>query len=84
MPNASPLCAAPAADISGGSLFHMRHGCGLHGPARHEGHPGTDRPAQLFEWDRLMWAKDRHQRILAMLAANHQVSANDLAGMLNV
>lgn len=31
-----------------------------------------------------MWAKERHQRILSMLAANHQVSANDLAEMLNV
>ncbi len=31
-----------------------------------------------------MWAKDRHQRILSMLAANRQVSANDLADMLNV
>ncbi|OWU70338.1 DeoR/GlpR family DNA-binding transcription regulator [Phaeobacter sp. 22II1-1F12B] len=31
-----------------------------------------------------MWAKERHQRILAMLAANQQVSANDLAGMLGV
>lgn len=31
-----------------------------------------------------MWAKERHQRILAMLATNRQVSANDLAGMLSV
>lgn len=31
-----------------------------------------------------MWAKERHQRILSMLAANQQVSANDLAKMLNV
>lgn len=31
-----------------------------------------------------MWAKERHQRILSMLAANQQVSANDLAGMLGV
>ena len=31
-----------------------------------------------------MWAKERHQRILAMLATNQQVSANDLAGMLSV
>ena len=31
-----------------------------------------------------MWAKERRQRILAMLAANQQVSANDLAGMLGV
>ncbi|EAQ02152.1 transcriptional regulator, DeoR family protein [Pseudooceanicola batsensis HTCC2597] len=31
-----------------------------------------------------MWAKERHQRILSMLAANQQVSANDLAEMLNV
>jgi DeoR family transcriptional regulator, fructose operon transcriptional repressor len=31
-----------------------------------------------------MWAKERHQRILSMLAANQQVSANELAGMLGV
>ncbi|TNF12982.1 MAG: DeoR/GlpR transcriptional regulator [Rhodobacteraceae bacterium] len=31
-----------------------------------------------------MWAQERHQRILSMLAANRQVSANDLAQMLNV
>ncbi len=31
-----------------------------------------------------MWAKERHQRILSMLAANHQVSANDLADILGV
>lgn len=31
-----------------------------------------------------MWAKERHQRILSMLAASQQVSANDLAGMLGV
>lgn len=31
-----------------------------------------------------MWAKERHQRILSMLAANRQVSANDLAGILDV
>lgn len=31
-----------------------------------------------------MWAKERHQRILSMLTANRQVSANDLAEMLNV
>lgn len=31
-----------------------------------------------------MWAKERHQRILSMLTANQQVSANDLAEMLNV
>ncbi|MBD3677868.1 MAG: DeoR/GlpR transcriptional regulator [Rhodobacteraceae bacterium] len=31
-----------------------------------------------------MWAKERHQRILSMLAANQQVSANDLAEMLGV
>jgi len=31
-----------------------------------------------------MWAKERHQRILSMLATNQQVSANDLAGMLSV
>lgn len=31
-----------------------------------------------------MWVKERHQRILAMLAANKQVSANDLAEMLKV
>ncbi|MBK0327935.1 DeoR/GlpR transcriptional regulator [Rhodobacteraceae bacterium F11138] len=31
-----------------------------------------------------MWAKERHQRILSMLAANRQVSANDLAEILNV
>ncbi len=31
-----------------------------------------------------MWAKERHQRILSMLAANQQVSANNLAGMLGV
>lgn len=31
-----------------------------------------------------MWAKERHQRILSMLAASQQVSANDLAQMLNV
>jgi DeoR/GlpR family transcriptional regulator of sugar metabolism len=31
-----------------------------------------------------MWAQERHQRILSMLAANQQVSANDLAEMLGV
>ncbi|WP_297735655.1 DeoR/GlpR family DNA-binding transcription regulator [uncultured Maricaulis sp.] len=31
-----------------------------------------------------MWAKERHQRILSMLAAKQQVSANDLAEMLKV
>ncbi|WP_372922921.1 DeoR/GlpR family DNA-binding transcription regulator [Roseovarius sp.] len=31
-----------------------------------------------------MWAKERHQRILSMLATNRQVSANDLAEMLSV
>lgn len=31
-----------------------------------------------------MWARDRHQRILSMLSASQQVSANDLAGMLGV
>jgi len=31
-----------------------------------------------------MWSKERHQRILSMLEANHQVSANDLAEMLGV
>lgn len=31
-----------------------------------------------------MWAKERHQRILSMLTANRQVSANDLAEMLGV
>jgi DeoR family transcriptional regulator, fructose operon transcriptional repressor len=31
-----------------------------------------------------MWAKERHQRILLMLGANQQVSANDLAEMLGV
>ena len=31
-----------------------------------------------------MWARERHQRILSMLSANQQVSANDLAEMLNV
>lgn len=31
-----------------------------------------------------MWAQERHQRILSMLAANRQVSANDLAEMLSV
>lgn len=31
-----------------------------------------------------MWAKERHQRIVSMLTANRQVSANDLAGMLGV
>ena len=31
-----------------------------------------------------MWAKERHQRILSMLAANRQVSANDLSEMLGV
>ncbi|WP_417210076.1 DeoR/GlpR family DNA-binding transcription regulator [Antarctobacter sp.] len=31
-----------------------------------------------------MWAQERHQRILSMLAASRQVSANDLAEMLNV
>ncbi|WP_417728209.1 DeoR/GlpR family DNA-binding transcription regulator [Roseovarius sp.] len=31
-----------------------------------------------------MWAKERHQRILAMLATNQQVNANDLAGILSV
>ncbi|MFW2541787.1 DeoR/GlpR family DNA-binding transcription regulator [Primorskyibacter sp. 2E107] len=32
----------------------------------------------------MMWAKERHQRILSMLTANQQVSANDLAEMLSV
>lgn len=31
-----------------------------------------------------MWAKERHQRILSMLTASRQVSANDLAEMLGV
>ncbi|MBR9651541.1 DeoR/GlpR family DNA-binding transcription regulator [Thalassovita aquimarina] len=31
-----------------------------------------------------MWSKERHQRILAMLETNRQVSANDLAEMLGV
>ncbi|ASP20066.1 HTH-type transcriptional repressor GlcR [Antarctobacter heliothermus] len=31
-----------------------------------------------------MWAQERHQRILSMLAASRQVSANDLAEMLSV
>lgn len=31
-----------------------------------------------------MWAKERHQRILSMLTINQQVSAHDLAEMLNV
>ncbi|MDD9725369.1 DeoR/GlpR family DNA-binding transcription regulator [Roseovarius sp. SK2] len=31
-----------------------------------------------------MWAKERHQRIVSMLAANQQVSANDLAEMMGV
>lgn len=31
-----------------------------------------------------MWAQERHQRILSMLAASRQVSANDLSQMLNV
>jgi DeoR/GlpR family transcriptional regulator of sugar metabolism len=31
-----------------------------------------------------MWAKERHQRILSMLAAKQQVSAHDLAEMLKV
>ena len=31
-----------------------------------------------------MWAKERHQRIVSMLTANQQVSANDLAEMLGV
>lgn len=31
-----------------------------------------------------MWAKERHQRILSMLTANRQVSANDLAEMMGV
>ncbi|MGC9367947.1 MAG: DeoR/GlpR family DNA-binding transcription regulator [Paracoccaceae bacterium] len=31
-----------------------------------------------------MWYKERHQRILSMLEANRQVSANDLAEMLGV
>lgn len=32
----------------------------------------------------MMWAKERHQRILSMLAANRQVRANDLAELLSV
>lgn len=31
-----------------------------------------------------MWSKERHQRILALLRSNQQVSANDLADMLKV
>ncbi|MAY87550.1 MAG: DeoR family transcriptional regulator [Pseudooceanicola sp.] len=31
-----------------------------------------------------MWAKERHQRILSMLAATQQVNANDLAEMMGV
>ncbi len=31
-----------------------------------------------------MWAKERHRLILSMLSASQQVSANDLAQMLNV
>ncbi|MFN0263205.1 DeoR/GlpR family DNA-binding transcription regulator [Tepidamorphus sp. 3E244] len=31
-----------------------------------------------------MWAKERHQRIVSLLAARHQVSANELADMLGV
>jgi len=31
-----------------------------------------------------MWAQERHQRILSMLAASRQVNANDLAEMLKV
>jgi DeoR/GlpR family transcriptional regulator of sugar metabolism len=31
-----------------------------------------------------MWANERHQRILSMLTVNQQVSAHDLAEMLNV
>lgn len=31
-----------------------------------------------------MWAEERHQRILSMLAANRQVNANDLADLLKV
>ncbi|GGA27584.1 DeoR/GlpR family DNA-binding transcription regulator [Neptunicoccus cionae] len=31
-----------------------------------------------------MWAQDRHQRILNVLQSNRQVSANDLADLLNV
>lgn len=31
-----------------------------------------------------MWSKERHQQILALLKSNQLVSANDLAGLLNV
>ena len=32
----------------------------------------------------MMWPKERHQRILSMLSGNQLVSANDLAGLLEV
>jgi len=32
----------------------------------------------------MMWPKERHQRILSLLSSNKIVSANDLAGLLNV
>jgi DeoR/GlpR family transcriptional regulator of sugar metabolism len=62
----------------------LRDGGCLCGGSVYETDPVADEPAQRVQGNELMWAKERHQRILSMLAATQQVNANDLAEMMGV